>query len=82
MATTPKPQGKGIVKALGQTKTTGNFKKIEAAKGKGAAIEALQNKLAKRRGQKPPFTPNVKKSSANISSNLKRRSKGRTQVGF
>lgn len=50
-----KPQGKGIVKALGQKKTTGNFKKIEAAKGKGAAIGALQNKLAKRRGEKIPY---------------------------
>lgn len=51
-----KPQGKGIVKALGQKSTTGNFKKIEAAKGKGAAIGALQNKLAKHRGQPAPFT--------------------------
>lgn len=50
-----KPQGKGIVKALGQKKTTGNFKKIEKANGKGAAIGALQNKLAKRRGQPIPF---------------------------
>ena len=46
----PKPQGKGIVKALGQSGTTGNFAKIEASKGKGAAIGALQNKLAARRG--------------------------------
>lgn len=51
-----KPQGKGIVKALGQNSTTGNFKKIEAAKGKGAAIGAIQNKLAKKRGQKIPYT--------------------------
>lgn len=51
-----KPQGKGIVKALGQKKTTGNFKKIEASKGKAAAIGALQNKLAKKRGQPIPFT--------------------------
>lgn len=51
----PKPQGKGIVKALGQKKTTGNFAKIEAAKGRGAAIGALQNKLAKRRGQPIPY---------------------------
>lgn len=51
----PKPQGRGIVKALGQTGTTGNFKKIEAAKGKGAAIGALQNKLAKRRGEPIPY---------------------------
>ena len=54
--TAPKPQGRGIVKALDQKGTTGNFKKIEAAKGKGAAIGALQNKLAKRRGQKVPYT--------------------------
>lgn len=52
---TPKPTGKGIVKALGQKKTTGNFKKLMAAKGKGAAIGALQNKLAKRRGKPIPF---------------------------
>ncbi len=52
---TPKPQGRGIVKALGQKGTTGNFKKIEAAKGKGAAIGALQNKLAKRRGEPIPY---------------------------
>lgn len=50
-----KPQGKGIVKALGQRGTTGNFKKIEKASGKGAAIAALQNKLAARRGEKAPF---------------------------
>lgn len=51
----PKPQGRGIVKALGQKGTTGNFAKIAAAKGKGAAIGALQNKLAKRRGQPVPY---------------------------
>lgn len=51
----PKPQGKGIVKALGQKGTTGNFAKIAKAKGKGAAIAALQNKLAKRRGQPIPY---------------------------
>lgn len=50
-----KPQGKGIVKALGQKSTTGNFKKIMAAKGKGAAVGALQNKLAKKRGQPVPY---------------------------
>lgn len=50
-----KPKGKGIVKALGQKGTTGNFAKIAASKGKGAAIGALQNKLAKRRGQPIPF---------------------------
>lgn len=51
----PKPQGKGIVKALGQKGTTGNFKKIMKAKGKGAAIGALQNKLAKHRGKPIPY---------------------------
>lgn len=56
----PKPQGKGIVKALGQKGTTGNFKKIEAAKGKGAAIAALQNKLAAHRGQPIPFKAKTK----------------------
>lgn len=50
-----KPKGKGIVKALGQKGTTGNFKRIEKSKGKGAAIGALQNKLAKRRGKKIPY---------------------------
>jgi len=33
------------VRQLGRTKVTGNFKRIEAAKGKGAAIAAYQNKL-------------------------------------
>lgn len=37
--------GKAAVHALGRTKTTGNFKKIEAKKGKGAAIAAYQNAL-------------------------------------
>lgn len=37
--------GKAAVKALGRTKTTGNFKKIEAAEGKGAAVAAYQNAL-------------------------------------
>jgi hypothetical protein len=50
-----KPQGRGIVKALGQKGTTGRFKQIEAAKGKGAAIGAEQNKLAKRRGKPIPY---------------------------
>lgn len=76
------PQGKGIVKALGQSDTTGNFKKIEAAKGKGAAIGALQNKLAKRRGKKLPFVPNAKKSAAKIAANLSAKSRAKTQVGF
>jgi hypothetical protein len=38
--------GRAAVGALGRTKTTGNFAKIAAAKGKGAAIAAYQNKLA------------------------------------
>jgi len=38
--------GRAAVKAIGRTKTTGNFKKIEDAKGKGAAIAAYQAKLA------------------------------------
>lgn len=50
-----KPQGKGIVKALGQKGTTGNFKKIEAKEGKGAAIGALMNKLAKHRSEKVSY---------------------------
>lgn len=37
--------GRAAVHALGRTKTTGNFKKIEKAKGKGAAIMAYQNAL-------------------------------------
>lgn len=37
--------GRAAVAAIGRTKTTGNFKKIEAAEGKGAAINAYQNKL-------------------------------------
>lgn len=40
------PHGRAAVHALGRTKTTGNFKKIEAARGKGAAIAAFQAKLA------------------------------------
>lgn len=31
------------VHQLGRTKVTGNFKRIEAAHGKGAAINAFQN---------------------------------------
>lgn len=55
------PQGKGIVKALGQKSTTGNFAKIAKAKGKGAAISALQNKLAKKRGKPIPYGGKKKK---------------------
>lgn len=40
------PHGRAAVKALGRTKTTGNFARIAAAYGKGAAINAYQNKLA------------------------------------
>ena len=38
------------VHALGRTKTTGNFAKIEKAKGKGAAIMAYQNALKAHKG--------------------------------
>lgn len=44
--------GRAAVKALGRTKTTGNFAKIEKAKGKGAAISAYQHALAKHQGHK------------------------------
>lgn len=37
--------GRAAVRALGRTKTTGNFKRIEKAEGKGAAIAAYQNAL-------------------------------------
>lgn len=48
---TPKgPHGRAAVHALGRTKTTGNFEKIEKAKGKGAAIAAYQNKLHAHQG--------------------------------
>lgn len=47
--------GRAAVKALGRTKTTGNFKKIEKEKGKGAAIGAYQNKLAAHQGKPAPF---------------------------
>ena len=42
--------GRSAVKALGRTKTTGNFAKIAKAKGKGAAIAAYQNKLKAHKG--------------------------------
>ena len=42
--------GRAAVHALGRTKTTGNFAKIEAAKGKGAAIAAYQNALKAHKG--------------------------------
>lgn len=44
------PHGKAAVHALGRTKTTGNFKKIEKARGKGAAIAAYQNALKAHKG--------------------------------
>lgn len=44
------PHGRAAVHALGRTKTTGNFKKIEAAKGKAAAISAYQNALKAHKG--------------------------------
>lgn len=44
------PHGRAAVHALGRTKTTGNFKVIEKAKGKGAAIAAFQNALKAHKG--------------------------------
>lgn len=44
------PHGRAAVHALGRTKTTGNFAKIEKAKGKGAAIAAYQNALKSHKG--------------------------------
>jgi hypothetical protein len=44
------PHGRAAVHALGRTKTTGNFKRIEKAKGKGAAIAAYQNALKAHKG--------------------------------
>lgn len=62
----PKPQGKGIVKALGQKGTTGNFKKIEKKAGKGAAIGALINKYDKVHGKKPRYAGKKKKMDKNM----------------
>jgi len=44
--------GRAAVKALGRTKTTGNFAKIAKARGKGAAIMAYQNALRAHKGKK------------------------------
>jgi hypothetical protein len=38
------------VHQLGRSKVTGNFAKIEAARGKGAAIAAYQNALKAHKG--------------------------------
>jgi hypothetical protein len=44
--------GRAAVKAIGRTKTTGNFAKIAAKYGKGAAVNAYQAKLrAHKRGK-------------------------------
>jgi hypothetical protein len=42
--------GRAAVRALGRTKTTGNFAKIEKARGKGAAVAAYQNALKAHKG--------------------------------
>lgn len=42
--------GRAAVHALGRTKTTGNFAKIEKAHGKGAAVAAYQNALKAHKG--------------------------------
>ncbi len=38
--------GRAAVRAIGRTKTSGNFKRIEAKSGKAGAIAAYQNALA------------------------------------
>ncbi len=43
--------GRAAVKAIGRTKTTGNFNKIAKKYGKGAAIKAYQNKLKAYKGK-------------------------------
>ena len=43
--------GRAAVHAIGRTKTTGNFKRIEKARGKGAAIAAYQAKLRAHEGK-------------------------------
>ncbi len=42
--------GRAAVRALGRTKTTGNFAKIAKAHGKGAAINAYQTVLKAHKG--------------------------------
>lgn len=44
------PHGRAAVRALGRTRTTGNFAKITKARGKGAAIAAYQNALKAHKG--------------------------------
>jgi hypothetical protein len=61
---TPKgAHGRAAVHALGRTKTTGGFKKIEAEKGRGAAIGAYQNVLARHQGRPAPYGGKKSKSS-------------------
>ncbi len=43
--------GRAAVRAIGRTKTTGNFAKIEKAYGKGAAVNAYQAKLRAHQGK-------------------------------
>jgi hypothetical protein len=42
--------GRAAVRALGRTKTTGNFAAIEKKAGRGAAIAAYQNALKAHKG--------------------------------
>ncbi len=42
--------GRAAVHALGRTRTTGNFARIEKQKGRGAAISAYQNALKAHKG--------------------------------
>ena len=46
------PHGRAAVHALGRQKTTGNFAKIAASKGKAAAIGAYRAVLAKHKAGK------------------------------
>lgn len=54
------PHGRAAVHALGRTKTTGNFAKIEKTKGRGAAIGAYQNALASHQGRTAPYHAKAK----------------------
>lgn len=45
-------RGRAAVRAIGRTKTTGNFAKIAKAYGKGAAINAYQAKLKAHKAKK------------------------------
>lgn len=60
--------GRAAVHALGRTKTTGNFDRIEKASGKGAAIAAYQNALHAHKGKKKHKKSGLRPASAVIKS--------------